>query len=458
MKVIICGAGQVGWQIARHLSGENNDVTVVDNNPDLVRRATDTLDVQGIAGFASYPDVLDRAGARDADMIIAATHSDEVNMVTCQVAHSVFAIPRKIARLRSQSYLEAIYSDLYRRDHMPIDVVISPEQEVAEAALKRLSAPAAFDTETFLDGRVQMLGLTLDENCPVVNTPLRQLTDLFSTLRAVVVGVRREGSLFAPEPGDQLFVGDDVYVFTFREDISRTMEVFGKANNKQERVLLIGGGNVGLMVAQKLETAAQRVRTKVIERSRKVAENAAEALERTIVLHGDGLDTVMLNEAGIDRTDAVLALTDDDKVNLLSAVRAKARGCPMAVALINDPTLVPLMGPLGIDAYINPRATTVSSILRHIRHGRVRDVYSLGDAEAEIIEAEVLSTSPISGQQVRDIDFPEGVLIGAIMKGNEIIKPKGGTRVEEGDVIALFSLAEDVPEVERLFQVSIDFF
>lgn len=379
-------------------------------------------------------------------------------MVTCQVAHSVFSIPRKIARLRSQSYLEAIYSDLYRRDHMPIDVVISPEQEVAEAALKRLSAPLAFDTETFLDGRVQMLGLTLDQNCPVVNTPLRQLTDLFSTLRAVVVGVRRKGSLFAPEPDDQLFEGDEIYVFTFREDVNRTMEVFGKAVKKQERVLLIGGGNVGLMVAQKLESNALRVRTKVIERSRKVAEKAAEALERTIVLHGDGLDSAILTEAGIDRTDAVLALTDDDKVNLLAAVRAKSRGCPMAVALINDPTLVPLMNPLGIDAYINPRATTVSSILRHIRHGRVRDVYSLGDAEAEIIEAEVLSTSPIAGQLVRDVDFPEGVLIGAIMKGTEIIKPKGGTRIEEGDVIALFSLAEDVPEVERLFQVSIDFF
>ena len=168
MKVIICGAGQVGWQIARHLSGERNDVTVVDNNAELVRRATDSLDVQGIAGFASYPDILDRAGARDADMIIAATHSDEVNMVTCQVAHSVFAIPRKIARLRGQSYLDAIYSDLYRRDHMPIDVVISPEKEVADAALQRLSAPSAFDTETFLDGKAQLLGITIDETCPVV--------------------------------------------------------------------------------------------------------------------------------------------------------------------------------------------------------------------------------------------------------------------------------------------------
>ncbi|MDW4497791.1 Trk system potassium transporter TrkA [Sulfitobacter sp. D35] len=458
MKVIICGAGQVGWQIARHLSGERNDVTVVDSNPDLVRRATDSLDVQGIAGFASYPDVLQRAGARDADMIIAATHSDEVNMVTCQVAHSVFGISRKIARLRSQSYLDAIYSDLYRRDHMPIDVVISPEREVAAAALQRLAAPAAFDTEVFMDGQSHLLGISIAEDCPIVNTPLRQLTDLFSTLRATVVGVRREGTLFAPEAEDQLFVGDDCYVFSHVEDINRTLEIFGKKISKQERVVLVGGGNVGLAVAHSLEGRAQRVRTKVIERSRECAERAAESLERTIVLHGDGLDAALLAEAGISRADAMLSVTDDDKVNMLACVRAKAEGCPYVVALINDPTLVPLMTPLGIDAYINPRATTVSSILRHIRHGRVRAVYSIGDAEAEVIEAEVLSTSPMAGKRISEIDFPEGVLVGAVRKGDKVVRPLGKMRIDEGDVIALFALAEDVPEVERLMQVSIDFF
>ncbi len=458
MKVIICGAGQVGWQIARHLSGEKNDVTVVDNNPDLVRRATETLDVQGIAGFASYPDILDRAGARDADMVIAATHSDEVNMVTCQVAHSVFNVPRKIARLRSQSYLTAIYSDLYRREHMPIDVVISPEREVAQAALRRLSAPAAFDIQDFLDRKAQLIGLSLDESCPVVNTPLRQLTDLFSTLRAIVVGVRREGRLFAPEPGDQLFPGDQVYLFTHAGDVDRTLEIFGKTVKKQERVVIVGGGNVGLAVARALEGRAMRIRAKVIEKDRRVAEEAADALERTIVLNGDGLSRELLEEAGVERADAILAVTDDDKTNLLSAVRAKTAGCGMAICLVNDPTLVSLMAPLGIDAYINPRATTVSSILRHIRHGRVRGVYSVGDAEAEVIEAEVLSTSPIAGQMIRDIDFPEGVLVGAVMKGQEVIKPTGSTRIEEGDVIAIFAMSDDVPEVERLLQVSIDFF
>ncbi len=458
MKVIICGAGQVGWQIARHLSGERNDVTVVDNNADLVRRATDSLDVQGIAGFASYPDVLEKAGARDADMIIAATHSDEVNMVTCQVAHSVFAIPRKIARLRSQSYLEAIYSDLYRRDHMPIDVVISPEQEVAEAALQRLTVPSAFDTEMFLDGKAQLLGITIDENCPVTNTPLRQLTDLFSTLRSIVVGVRRDGALFAPEANDQLFVGDSCYLLAHVDDVKRALEIFGKTHSRQERIVLIGGGNVGLDVAKSLEARTERVRVKMIEKNRSIAENAADALERTIVLHGDGLDAALLAEANINRADAVMAVTDDDKTNMLVAVRAKAEGCKMAMALVNDPTLVPLMEPLGIDAYINPRATTVSSILRHIRHGRVRAIYSIGDAEAEMIEAVVLSTSPLAGQAIREIDFPEGVLVGALLRGGVYHKPTGHVRIEEGDIVVLFALSKDVPEVERLFQVSIDFF
>ncbi|MBL4627629.1 MAG: Trk system potassium transporter TrkA [Roseicyclus sp.] len=458
MKVIICGAGQVGWQIARHLSSENNDVTVVDNNPELVRRATDTLDVQGLTGFASYPDVLERAGARDADMIIAATFSDEVNMVTCQVAHSVFAVPRKIARLRAQSYLDAIYSDLYRRDHLPIDVVISPEKEVAEAVLNRIASPSTFDTESFLGGDTKLLGIALDGDCPVLDTPLRQLSELFSTLRAIVVGVRREGTLFAPEPGDQLFAGDQIYVFTHTEDVARTLEIFGKTRALPERIVIIGGGNVGLTVARKLEKSATRMRTRVIEANRTRAEQAADALERTIVLHGDGLDMDLLREAGVERADVVLVLTDDDKTNMLAAVRAKSAGAGMAISLVNDPTLVPLMNPLGIDAYVNPRATTVSSILRHIRHGRVRGVYSIGDAEAEVIEAQVLSTSPISGRAIRDIDFPEGALVGAVKRGKQMLRPTGSTRIEEGDAVVIFALAADVPAVEALLQVSIDFF
>ena len=458
MKVIICGAGQVGWQIARHLASEKNDVTIVDSDQDLVNRATDTLDVKGVSGFASYPNVLKSAGAEDADMIIAATHSDEVNMVTCQVAHSIFDIPRKIARLRSQSYLDAIYADLYRRDHLPIDVVISPELEVAEAALKRLSSPNAFETETFLNNQAQLLGLHIEDNCPVVNTPLRQLTDLFSTLRVIVVGVRRQGVLFAPNAGDQLFCSDEVYLMCHSSDTIRTLDVFGKSQGEQNRIILIGGGNVGLRIAKSLEDSENRVRAKIIEKNIVTAELAASSLERTIVLHGDGLDSGLLEEANVSKTDTILAVTDDDKTNMLAAVRAKSRGCKKAIDLINDPTMSPLMEPLGIDAYINPRSTTVSSILRHIRHGKVKNVYSIGDAEAEVIEAQVMSTSPIAGSRIGEIDFPEGVIVGGILKNGEMVKPSSQSKIEEGDLIAVFVLSKDIPEVEKLLQVTIDYF
>lgn len=458
MKVIICGAGQVGWQIARHLSGERNDVTVVDSNPDLVRRATETLDVQGINGFASYPNVLDQAGARDADMIIAATYSDEVNMVTCQVAHSVFSINRKIARLRSQSYLDAIYSDLYRRDHMPIDVVISPEREVAEAALQRLAAPAAFDTETFMEGKAQLLGLRIEDDCPIVNTPLRQLTDLFSTLEVVVLAIRRDGKLFAPEAGDQLFVGDDAYVFAPAEDVPRTMEVFGKTSQSQERLVIIGGGNIGLSVAKRIEKRGKRTRVKVIERDRKVAERAADALERTIVLNGDGLDAQLLAEANISRTDAVLAVTDDDKTNMLAAVRAKAEGCPFAIALINDPTLLPMMEPPGhrrlyqpalhhrqLDPAPRPPWPRALGLFHRRRRGR-------GDRGRSHVHL-----------QHRRRRHPRDRLsrrraCGGVLRDGKVLKPAGSMRIEAGDVVVIFALASDVGRVEQLLQVSIDFF
>lgn len=458
MRVIVCGAGQVGWQIARHLAQEGNDVTVIDNDANLVRQATENLDVRGFVGFASYPDVLRRAGAEDADMIVAATYSDEVNMVVCQVAHTIFRINRKIARLRAQSYLEAMNVDLYRRDHMPIDVVISPEIEVAKAAIRRLSLASAFDSEAFLDDDLQLLGIHLTEECPVLNTPLRQLTDLFSTLRSIVVAVRRGRKLIVPTSKDQLFAGDDVYVMCHKDDVSRTFEVFGKKDELPKRVVIIGGGNVGLNVLEQLEASKDKLRLRAIELNRSRAEKVAETLERTIVLNGDALNPSLMEEAGVSDADAILTLTDDDKTNILAAVQAVSIGAKRAISLVNDPSLIPLLGPLGVTAHINPRATTVSSILRHVRHGRIRGVYSIGDSEAEVIEAEVLANSPIAHKLLRDIDFPEGVLVGGVRKAGKTFIPNGDTLLEEGDVLALFALKDDVPAVDQLLQAPLEFF
>ena len=255
-----------------------------------------------------------------------------------------------------------------------------------------------------------------------------------------------------------MFAGDQVYVFTHTDDVHRVLEIFGKVTTKQDRIVIVGGGNVGLAVARALEARGGKTRAKLIEMDRAKAEKAADALSNTVVLHGDGMDMELLTEAGIANADALLALTDDDRTNMLISVRAKSAGCAMAIALISDQSLIPLTGPMAIDAYINPRATTVSSILRHIRHGRVKAIYSVGDSEAEVIEAQVLLTSPIAGQLIRDIAFPEGALVGALLKGDKVVKPTGDVRVDEGDVIAIFALAADVPEIERLLQVSVEFF
>ncbi len=457
MKVIVCGAGQVGSQIVRHLSGEGNAVTVVDNNAQLVRNLTDALDVAGVIGFASHPDVLARAGARDADILIAATSMDEVNMVACQVAHSVFEVPTKIARIRTDSYLETEWSDLFQRDHMPIDVIISPEAEVAKMTMRRLGSTAAFDIEPFLGGAVDFVGLKLDDDCPVINTPLRQLSELFSTLRAIVVAVRREGKVWVTHGDDQLFPGDEVYLLCAHDDLNRTIEIFGRENISVQRIVVIGAGNVGLRVARQIESTPG-LRCKMIERDRARAEFAADHLERTIVLNGDALNADLLAEAGIAEADAIVALTDDDRTNLLSCALASQAGCPISIALSNDPTFERIAVPLGVDALINPRATTVSTILRHVRRGRVRAVYSIGSGEGEVIEAKVMATSPIAGKRVRDVHFPTGSIIGAVLSDGKLVMPDGDTVIRVGDCLVMFAVQAAVHQVEQLFRVSPEFF
>jgi trk system potassium uptake protein TrkA len=324
--------------------------------------------------------------------------------------------------------------------------------------MQRLSAPAAFDIESFLEDRAQLIGISLDGACAVLDTPLRQLSELFSTLRAVVVGVRRGDRLFVPEPSDQLYADDQIYIFAATQDVARVMEIFGKRHIHVERALIIGAGSVGLQVAERIEADPRKIRVKIIERSRARAEHVADALKRTIVLNGDGLSLDLLAEAAIDKMDAVIALTEDDKTNILSCVRAKTEGAKLVVALVNDPSLIGLVDAMGIDAYVNPRSTTVSSILRYVRHGRIRAVYSIGDGEAEAIEAQVLGTSSIAGKLIREADIPNSALIGLIRKGDRVITPRGSTRIEEGDVLTVFAMRESVADVERLFQVGIDFF
>lgn len=458
MKVIICGAGQVGFGIARRLAAENNDVTVIDQSPDLITEISEQLDVQGIVGHGSHPDALERAGAREADMLIAVTFFDEVNMVACQVGHSIFNVPLKIARVRAGSYLSREWADLFTRDHMPIDEIISPELEVARSIMRRLAVPGAFVTYDFEDGLVQLVGTHLNEDCPVLDTPLRQLTELFPDLMAIVTGISRDGKMIVPKPTDHLMAGDNIYFIADRQHVQRTLDIFGHEEVEARRVIVLGGGNIGLYLARQLEKSRQRVNVKIIELDKERAEYVADQLNRTVVLHGDGLNREILVEAGVHEAETIVALTDHDQVNILASVLAKKEGCERALCLINDRAYSTLSEGLGINAFIDPRATTVSTILRHVRRGRIRDLQSIENGEAEVIEAEALETSMLVGKPLREAELPDGIIIGAIVRGKEVIKPRGDTVVQTRDRVILFAEREMVKEVERLFRVSLEYF
>lgn len=458
MKVIVCGAGQVGFNIARYLAIENNDVTVIDQSAELIGRVNDSLDVQALVGHASHPDVLEQAGAPDADMLIAVTYADEVNMVACQIAHSLFNVPTKIARIRQQSYLNPMWADLFSRDHMPIDVIISPEIEVARAIGRRMSVPGAFDMIPLADDKVRVIGVRCTDKCPIVHTPLRQLTSLFPELNIIVVSIIRDGVATVPTSSDQMLPGDEVYFVADAAHVPRAMAAFGHDEKSARRVVVIGGGNIGLNLARELYEARQGITAKIIEIDRDRARRVAQALPGVTVIQGDALENDILEEANVATAGTVVAVSNDDETNILASLLAKRYGVERAVTLINKATYGPLITTLGIDVVVSPRAITVSTILQHVRRGRIRAVHSLGDGFAEVIEAEALETSPLVGEPLSEIDLPAGVIVGAIYRDGAVIIPRGTTVIEGSDRIILLATSESVKKVEKMFAVRLEFF
>ncbi|MFU0503702.1 Trk system potassium transporter TrkA [Pseudaminobacter sp. NGMCC 1.201702] len=458
MRVIICGAGQVGYGIAERLSVEKNDVSVIDTSPELIHSVRDALDVRGFVGHGSHPDVLEAAGAENADMIIAATLHDEVNIVACEVAHALFNVPMKIARIRAQSYLQPHYQDLFSREHLPIDVIISPEMEVGEMVLRRIALPGATDVVRFANDKIAMVAIECLEECPVVHTGLSQLSELFPDLPSTVVGIVRDGKLFIPRSADQLAPGDLAYVVTTKEQVRRTLGLFGHDEPEATRIVVAGGGNIGLYVAKTIEQRQNRIKMKIVEASRERAVAIADQLRRTVVLNGSALDQKRLQEADIQDADLMVALTNNDQVNILSSVMAKRLGCKANLVLINNPAYQDLTKSLGLDAYVNPGAVTISRVLQHVRRGRIRAVHTIERGAAEIIEAEALETSPLVGVELRELDLPEGMRIGAIYRDGKVIMPSGGLKVRPKDRVVIFALADAVKHVEQMFRVSLEFF
>ena len=459
MRVIVCGAGKVGTSIAEQLVSQNNDVTVIDQSESLISKLSDEVDLNTIVGSASHPSVLEKAGAKDADMIIAVTLQDEVNMVACQMAHTFFKIPRKIARLRSEDFLNPLWRSLYNADNIPIDLIISPELEVARSIIRQLNVPNAFEIVPFCNDKIQLTGISINENCPLIDTELRNIHDIFQdedvskkNLRVSILAIIRNDNLFIPSKSEKLLLDDKVYLLIDKSHLERTMSAFGLEEKPISKLLIIGGGNIGFNIAKELEESKSNISITIIEnnvmRSKKIADN----LNHTLVLSGDGLDQDLLEEAGIASTDMILALTDDDETNIIVSAISRKKKCKSLI-LINNSDYNNIKDVLGIDRIIDPRMTTVSKILKHVHKGSFVSVYTIGNADAEIIHAQATKSSQLLNKHLFESDLPDGIKIGLIIRENDIIVPDKNSTIEIGDQVIFISMTDDISKAEEIFKV-----
>ena len=451
MKIVILGAGQVGrtaaYQLARE---ESNEVTVVDTNEEILRDLQDRLDIRTVAGNASYPSVLEAAGGADADIIIALTNSDEVNMMACEVAFTLFRTRTKIARIRSAEYTS--HPKLFSEEALSVDVWISPEQLVTEYVERLIRYPGALQVLDFADGRVQLVGVRALKGGLLVGQKLRTVREHVPNSEARVVAIYRSGRSLPPDGDTVIQEGDEVFFLAARDDIRKFMAELRREERPVKRVVIAGGGNIGLRLARILEKNNQ---VKIIERNVDRARRVSEQLENTIVLNGDAADEELLIEENIDSCDVFAALTNSEEANILSAMLAKRLGANKVMALINKPSYAELMESGSIDVAISPQTVTIGSLLAHVRRGDVVRVHSLRRGAAEALEAVVhgdAGSSPVIGKRMEDVRLPEGASIGALVRGDRVIMAHHDTVIESNDhVIVFMTDRRHIEQVERLF-------
>jgi len=461
MNIIICGAGRVGFTIAKLLSEQGHSITVIDQSSEDIQKINDSLDVKAIVGKATYPSILEKANAAETDMIIAVTRNDEINMLICQIAFSIFNIQKKIARIRSQDYLNPRFTRVYNKENLPIDVIISPEIEISKSIQRKLEAPGALDSVPFADNKIRLLEIFIKEDCKSIGIKFNELTNKYPKLEANIIGINRDNKFFIPKKTDSVKKDDKIYVIINSSQMSETLEAFGHEEKISKKILIIGGGNIGFNLAKNIEETLETVRVKIVEKNKERAEFLANHLNDAIVINGDGLDEEVLTEANLGEAETVLALTNDDEDNLMVSVLVekfakdqKDIDDKRTMALINKPNYSLLQSSLKIDDLIDPRMTTVSSILKHIHKGTIENAYTLSDGEYEVIEAEIIETSELINKEIKNSNLPDELRIGAVLRDKKIIIPRSNFVFKKDDRVVFIVKKDSISIVENIFRLS----
>ena len=455
MNIIICGAGRVGYTIAKLLSEQGHSITVIDQSSEDIQKINEGLDVKAIVGKATYPSVLEKANATEADMIIAVTRNDEINMLICQISFTVFNIQKKIARIRSKDYLNPKFSKVYSKESLPIDVIISPEIEIAKSIQRKLEAPGALDNVNFAKNKIRLLEILVEESCPLIDIPLNELTKKFPKLEANILGVIRNEKFEILKKNDVMKKNDKAYVIINSAQMQQTLLAFGHEEKISTKILIIGGGNIGFNLAKNIEQSFDDARVKIIEKDKSRAEYIANELNNSIVINGNGLDEDVLKEANLEEIETVLALTNDDEDNLMASVMVeKFSKDKRTMALINKPNYSLLQSSLKIDDLIDPRMNTVSSILKHVHKGTIETAYSILNGEYEVIEAEIIETSELINKELKESNLPDEIRVGAILRDEDIIIPRSNFVFNKKDIVVFLAKRDQLSVVENMFRIS----
>lgn len=458
MNVIICGMNDFGFSVAKYFSKFDINVTVIDQNEQLISKISESIDVQGIFGVPSYPDVLERAGIKNADMILVLTESDEMNMITCQIAHYLFGIKSKIACIRNKNYLEEKWNKIFDKNNIDIDIIFSPERELAKSICNNFTVPGAFRVIPLVNNLVKIIGIKCTSESSVINTPLSHIPKLFPKLEIVILGIVRQGSYIVPIDSDILLNGDEVYFSISNEQVFDAIRAFRPAIDKIERLLILGGGDVGLYLSHDLEVNNGDISVKIIEKNKKRAEFLASTLKKTIVLCGDVLDEEVLTEANIKNTDCVIAVTKGDKVNMLSCLVSRYCGASSNIALINNYNYLSLITSLGIDAIIDRQAISLSKILHCIRQESVKEAHSICSNLGEVLQVDISEDSNLVGAEVKKVNMPRELIVVAIVRDEKFVFPEPSTIININDKVVLMVASDSISKIERIIAKKLDYF